>query len=60
MVGCAVRALGDEMIIKRVQRLAAFQHDVIRHVHDVADAADADFLQRVAQPRPGLARLSRL
>ena len=53
----AVRAFGDEMIIKRVQRLAGFQHDVIRHVHDVADAADADFFQRVAQPiraRPDL------
>jgi hypothetical protein len=46
----AVRAFGDEMIIERVQRLADFQHDVVRHVHDVADAADADFLQRALEP----------
>src|ERR1039457_993992 len=38
------------MIIKRMQRLADFQHDVIRHVHDVADAADADFFQSALQP----------
>ena len=38
------------MIIERVQRLAGFEHDVIRHVHDVVDAADADFFQRRAQP----------
>ena len=40
----------DQMIIERVQRLADLQHHVVRHVHDVVDAADADLLQRVAQP----------
>ena len=39
-----------QMIIERVQRLADFQHHVIRHVHHVVDAADADLLQRRAQP----------
>ncbi len=38
------------MIIKRVQRLATFKHDVIRHVHDIANAADADFFQRAFKP----------
>jgi len=38
----AVRAFGDKTIIERVQRLAGFEHDVIRHVHDIADAGDAD------------------
>ena len=44
--GLTSAATGDEMIIKRVQRLADFEHHVIRHVHDVVDAADADFFQR--------------
>ena len=46
----AVRALGDEVIIKRVQRLTTFQHDVIGHVHHVADAAEADLFERRTQP----------
>jgi predicted alpha/beta-fold hydrolase len=52
--------LANQMIIKRVQRLADFEHDVIRHVHDVADAADADFFQASSAANPGLARPSRL
>jgi hypothetical protein len=37
-----------------------FEHDVIRHVHDVADAADADFFQGGAQPIRAGPDLSRL
>ena len=44
--GFAILAFCDEMIIKGVQWLADFQHDEIGHVHDVVDAADADFFQR--------------
>jgi hypothetical protein len=49
----AILAFGDEVIIKRVQRLADFEHHVIRHVHDVVDAADADFFQRASEANPG-------
>ncbi len=41
------RRLREQVIIKRVQRLAGFQHDEIGHIHHVADAADADFFERV-------------
>ena len=51
---------GQQMVIERVQRLADLQHHVIRDVHDVVDAADADFLQRVPQPIRARRRLSRL
>ena len=47
------------MIIERVQRLADFQHHKIRDIHDVVDAADADFFQRLLAANPGWARLSR-
>ena len=42
------------MIIECVQRLAAFEHHVIRDVHDVADAADADFFQSAVRSQSGL------
>jgi len=37
-------------MIERVQRLADFEHDVIGHVHDVVDAAKANFFQSAFQP----------
>src|SRR6185312_12096016 len=43
-------ATGNEVIIESVQRLADFHHHEIGDVHDVVDAADADFFQRGAQP----------
>ena len=40
----------EQVIIKRVQRLADFEHHVVGHIHHVVDAADADLLQRALQP----------
>ena len=48
---------GDQMIVECVQRLPGLEHDVVRHVHHIADAAHANFLQCRAQPigaRPNL------
>ena len=35
-----------QMIIERVQRLPGFEHDIIRHIHDVVDASNANFFER--------------
>src|SRR5581483_193158 len=48
--GLPFPALRDEVIIEGVQRLAGFEHHVVRDVHDVADAADTDFFERRAEP----------
>ena len=37
-------ATGEQVIIERVQRLADFEHHVVRDIHDIVDAADADLL----------------
>ena len=48
-LGRAVRRC-EQMVVERVQRLAGLEHHVIGHIDDVVDAADADPLERVAQP----------
>ena len=48
-LGRAVR-LCEQMKIERVQRLAGLEHHVVCDIDDVVDAADADPLERVAQP----------
>ena len=40
----------EQMIVKRMQRLAGLKHDVVGHVDDIVDATDANHLECVAQP----------
>ena len=40
----------DLVIIKRVQRLTPFEHDVVGHVHDVVDRPQARRDEALAQP----------
>ena len=51
MVGVGAGAcLGQQMVIEGVERLADFKHHVVGDVHDVADAADADFFEHAPEP----------
>ena len=45
-----LRATVEQMEIKRMQRLANLEHDVIGYIHDIVDAANADFFQRPLEP----------
>src|SRR5439155_21301350 len=42
--------VADLVVIKCVQRVAEFQHHIIRNVHDIADARNARSFQTVFQP----------
>ena len=45
-----VDAAGDVLQVERVQRLAEFQHHIIGHVDDRADAAQAAALEALSHP----------
>ncbi len=46
----AASAPGEPVAVKRVERLAGFEHHEISHIHHVVDAAQTDLLQSVLQP----------
>jgi len=49
--GLAARALEELVVVEGVQRLAPLQHDVIRHVHHVADRPHAGVGEALPHPR---------
>ncbi len=46
----AASAPGEPVTVKRVERLAGFEHHEISHIHHVVDAAQTELLQSVFQP----------
>ena len=56
----AARACAEQVVVERVQRLAQLQHDVVGHVHDVADGPHPGAAQALLHPERRRADLQTL